>query len=339
VSLVVWLGVGGVFSAIFAFTNAIALAPSLFVVVPPTLLFSFECVATWFLCRALPLRSNSLARALASHSLIAIISGIVWVGIASGWIKLLFSAELLAPIQLNVLHIPWWVGAVAGLYLLSAAFFYVLISMEDSQRAEQLAVESRMLAQEAELRFLRTQIDPHFLFNSLNSISALTTNSPSAAREMTILLGEFLRTSLQLGGEKEITVEQELELVRQFLRIEQVRFDTRLRTKFEIDPPTLLCKLPPLIIQPLVENAVKHGVASLVEGGSINITVAKNGPFISVRVENPFDAGSKSPRQSGMGISNVRQRLQASYGNRAQLLTTKREETFIAEVTLPLRVL
>jgi LytS/YehU family sensor histidine kinase len=230
-----------------------------------------------------------------------------------------------------------WIGAVAGLYLLSAAFFYVLISVEDSQRADQAAIESRMLAQEAELRFLRTQIDPHFLFNSLNSISALTTSNPSAAREMTILLGDFLRTSLHLGGEKEITVEQEIELVRQFLRIEQVRFDTRLRTKFEIDPLTLLCKLPPLLIQPLVENAVKHGVASLVEGGSILIAVAKIGSFISVRVENSFDASAKSFRQSGVGISNVRQRLQAFYGSQAQLLTTKTKDTFIAEVTLPLR--
>jgi LytS/YehU family sensor histidine kinase len=151
------------------------------------------------------------------------------------------------------------------------------------------------------------------------------------------LLGDFLRTSLHLGSEREITLEQELELVRQFLRIEQVRFDERLRTTFEIDPMTRSCKLPPLLIQPLVENAVKHGVASLVEGGIIVIKVAKNGAFVSVRVENPFDSDTKFPKRSGVGLSNVRQRLQSLYGNQARLLTTKTQDTFIAEVTLPLR--
>jgi hypothetical protein len=337
VSLVVWLGLGVVFSEVFAFTNDVAFTRSMLIVIPPILLFSFECLASWFLCRALPLRSNSLARALASHALIAVVSGLVWVGIAWGWIRLLLAAELLTPFQLNPLHVPWWISAISALYLLSTAFFYVLISIEDSQFAEQAAVEARMLAQDAELRFLRSQIDPHFLFNSLNSISALTTNNPSAAREMTILLGDFLRTSLRVGSEREITLEQELDLVRQFLRIEQVRFGTRLRTVFRIDPGSNECKLPPLLIQPLVENAVKHGVAGLIDGGTIEITSTLNGEYISVRVENACDADSKSTSRSGVGLSNVRQRLHSLYGGRAKLLTNKTENRFAAEVILPLQ--
>ena len=333
----VWTGLGILFASVFSFTNAAPIAPSLLIVLPPTFLFSFECLASWFFCRSLPLRSTTLSRALMSHAFVAAVSGMAWVAITIGWMRLLTAAEVFAPIQANVLHVPWWMGAAAGVYLLSAAFFYVLISFDESQRAEQEALTARMLAQDAELRFLRTQIDPHFLFNSLNSISALTTTNPGGAREMTILLGEFLRTSLHLGSEREIALEQELNLVRQFLQIEQVRFGDRLQSTFEIDPSVSPCKIPPLLIQPLVENAVKHGVGSLLEGGVVSIAASRNGSFVSIRVQNPFEKTSTSAKPSRVGLTNVRQRLQSLYGNEARLITQQRDGVFTAEVILPSR--
>ena len=125
-----------------------------------------------------------------------------------------------------------------------------------------------MLAREAELRSLRTQIDPHFLFNTLHSISALTTADPPSARRMCVLLGDFLRDSLALGALDRITNDRELQLATRFLEIERVRFGDRLRIDAN-SSANGTWRVPPLLLQPLVENAVTHGVAHLIEGGVI----------------------------------------------------------------------
>ena len=146
-----------------------------------------------------------------------------------------------------------------------------------------------MLAREAELKTLRAQIDPHFLFNSLHSINGLIGADPAAARRMTVLLGDFLRTSVAVGQRPSSPLGEELQLVDRYLAIEQIRFGKRLTVATEIDPALRDCLVPPLLLHPLVENAITHGIAHVLDGGSIRVEATRNGSLAYVTVTNTCD--------------------------------------------------
>ena len=158
-------------------------------------------------------------------------------------------------------------------------------------------MKASVLARDAELRALKAQVNPHFLFNSLNSISALTSSDPAKAREMCILLGDFLRRTLGLGEKSAIPLEEELSLIRSFLAVEKVRFGARIQMEENIDSDALDVSVPPLLLQPLVENAVVHGIANLVEGGSINLDTHARDGDLSIPVENTFDPDAPPRRK------------------------------------------
>jgi len=202
--------------------------------------------------------------------------------------------------------------------------------------AETRAAQAQSLAAQAELRALRAQLTPHFLFNSLNSISALTSADPAAARRMCLLLGDFLRGTLHLSSLERIPLGQELALVDQFLAIEQVRFGERLQLTRAIAPETLAIAIPPLIVQPLAENALRHGVAQRLEGGTVSIEARIEGEELIVTIENPVD-GVPKPRtgRPAVGLDNVRRRLEAGYGRGGQLRVGGDAERFRAEIRLP----
>ena len=214
------------------------------------------------------------------------------------------------------------------MYVLSTAFHYAVLAVESSRRAE-------VLAREAELRALKAQVNPHFLFNSLNSISALTAIDPVKARDMCIRLSDFLRISLRLGERATISFGEEWELARTYLDVEQVRFGKRLSVCEKIDTACANCDVPPLLVQPLVENAIKHGIATLVEGGEIRVSGSRSKDGMRFVIENPFDPDAPLSRKSGIGLRNVRDRLRARYGGAARLEIAVAENRYSVALSLP----
>ncbi|PYY11994.1 MAG: sensor histidine kinase, partial [Acidobacteria bacterium] len=164
----------------------------------------------------------------------------------------------------------------------------------------------------------------------LHSISALTSSDPKRAREMCIALADFLRATLGLGEKALIPLEEELSLIHSFLAVEKIRFGARLQMEEQIDPGILDCMVPPLILQPLVENAVVHGIANLTEGGWIHLRAVhdSNDSNVSIEVENSFDPEAPARRKSGVGLANVRQRLDTRYGSSASFSVDKNGERF-----------
>jgi two-component system, LytTR family, sensor histidine kinase AlgZ len=197
---------------------------------------------------------------------------------------------------------PVLAGMVDLIYLFSIAIYYMLLAIESSRQAE-------LLSRESELKAIKAQVNPHFLFNSLNSISALTSIDPIKAREMCVRLSEFLRASLRLGERTSIPFGEELALTRSYLDVEQVRFGQRLRVRQDFDPVCADCEVPPLLVQPLVENAIKHGIATLTEGGEISMIGRRVRDAIRVTIENPFDPEAPATRRNGFGLASVRNRL------------------------------
>src|SRR5437867_4494032 len=200
------------------------------VAVPVFLFYAFLCLSAWYPCRATPLGKVSFIRLLLTHLTAAVFFSFVWTRVSGAFVYAILSPQELAGLTRQFLpevNAIFTVGVL--LYLLSVAFHYVLIAMEDSRRAEAQAAEARVLARDAELKALKAQINPHFLFNSLNSISALTSIDPSRARDMCVLLGEFLRMTLGLGEKTVVRFSEELELLQKYLAIEKVRFGDRLK--------------------------------------------------------------------------------------------------------------
>jgi LytS/YehU family sensor histidine kinase len=224
------------------------------------------------------------------------------------------------------------------LYLVNVGFFYVLIAIEASRIAEARVLETSVLARDAELKALKAQVNPHFLFNSLNSISALTSIDPSRAQEMCILLAEFLRMTLGLGEKTAVPLREEMELLRRFLAIEKVRFGARLEVDAQIDPQAETCLVPPLILQPLVENAIVHGIANLPQGGTVQLRALRSEDQLQISIENTFDPEATPSRKGGMGLKNVRQRIEARYPKQGSVRAVAQEDSFRVDLSIPVEI-
>ena len=310
--------------------QATALAVSVF------LFYAFLCLSAWYRCRATPLGRVSFLRLLLTHLSAAVLISFVWTQAGAALSYAILSPEKFEAIRTQFrpqLNSIFTIGVL--LYLLSVAFHYVLIAMENSRHAEAQAVEARVLARDAELKALKAQVNPHFLFNSLNSISALTSIDPARARDMCVLLGDFLRLTLGLGERTSARFSEELDLLQKYMAIEKVRFGTRLTMLEEIQEESKPCLLPPLLLQPLVENAVKHGIASLPEGGQVRVAAQRQNGRLAILVENSWDPDSPPRRSGGRGLKNVQLRLEARYGKDASLHVNNEGELFQVSLSLP----
>ena len=332
--LLLWLLMGAVLSMLLIAQGGLTWRVALIAGVPAAIAYSFICLSAWYVARAMPLARTGSLRVIASALAAAAVSSAMWLIVARGWTALVVSRwEMQSSRSFATLQSTLF-GLGVLLYLLSLAVSYVLVVYDMSQEAQRRGLQGQVLAREAELQSLRAQIDPHFLFNSLHSISALTTADPSGARRMCLQLGEFLRESLALGGADRITLARELAMVERFLAIERTRFGDRLRVALS-GGDAGNCLLPPLLLQPIVENAVTHGIAHLIEGGTIRVHAERNGAWLRIVVENPCDADRPRRRGGGLGLANVRARLQAMHGSDASLLAGEHDHIWRVELTLP----
>jgi hypothetical protein len=331
-----WTLSGLVLAALLAAAGAIPASRTVAVAIPTALVYAFICLSAWYVARSTPLGTSGSLRIVITGLSAAIISSAAWLLVAHGWLQVFGEDEALAGIDRAFPALRTLVFAFGVLlYLLSLTVSYLVTAFETSREAERRGLEGQVLAREAELRSLRAQIDPHFLFNSLHSISALTTADPPGARRMCVLLAEFLRESLALGAEPRIPLGRELALVTRFLEIERVRFGERLQV--EVDAAGAEgCPVPPLLLQPIVENAVTHGIAHLVEGGAIRAAAAKRHATVTVAIENPCAPDRPRGTGTGLGLANVRARLRALYGDNAHMSASETDGVWRTELTLPL---
>jgi two-component system LytT family sensor kinase len=189
---------------------------------------------------------------------------------------------------------------------------------EEAARLQAQAAELHAQLAEARLAALRTQLDPHFLFNTLHAISTLVERDPRGVRRMIARLSELLRSSLEEGNEQEVPLEKELALLNRYLEIMQIRFQGRLEVDIRVDGAVMDALVPTLILQPLVENAVKHGVSKVAGTGMIEIRAYRDEEdrlVLRVRDNGPgLEVGDDSPREEGVGLANTRARLEQLYG-------------------------
>ncbi len=210
------------------------------------------------------------------------------------------------------------------------AIYFTFHLFQKSRNQEISNIELTSSNRESELKNLRSQLNPHFLFNSLNSIRALVDLDPAKAKISITTLSNLLRQSLVLGKENIVSIEQELDISKSYLDLEKIRFEERLDVVWEIDDRLLLNKIPPFSIQMMVENAVKHGISSLKEGGEVIIKIARTEEGFCIQVSNSGELGGSN--SNGVGVQNIKKRLQLQYGESATFVLKQEAKMVIAQL-------
>jgi two-component system, LytTR family, sensor kinase len=217
---------------------------------------------------------------------------------------------------------------------------YVYFNWQEKTETEKQKAEIQNISKEAELYKLRSQLQPHFLFNSLNSINALIGSSPAEARKMVHQLSEFLRTTLKKEEQQWVKLQEEMHSLQLYLDIEKVRFGNRLSAQTEIDAAAANAAIPAMILQPLVENAIKFGLYDTTEAAQISVKAFMEGNELMVEVCNPYDSETALPKTgTGFGLSSVQRRLFLLFGRNDLLQTFAKENIFSATVQIPQRPL
>jgi sensor histidine kinase YesM len=333
--LALWCAVG-VLEGVVLTRQGLTWPEALVQVLPPLIVYSFVCLSAWYVCRATPLATSTVTRVLTASLLAASVAAVLWLALNEVWLAILESMPEFAPITGRFrVQVPFLLAVAAMLFLLVLSVHYVVLAFEAFRTAERQQLELQVLTRDAELRALRAQVNPHFLYNSLNSISALTGSDAAAARRMCLLLAEFLRTTLRVSTQQRITIAEELSLAEGYLSIEQVRFGTRLHVERSVDENALECHVPPLVLQPLLENAVGHGIAGIVDGGTIRLDIVRRGDRVSITVENPRDPDASPRKRGGVGLENVRKRLALVFGTAARMDAAASASGFRVAIDLP----
>jgi sensor histidine kinase YesM len=217
-------------------------------------------------------------------------------------------------------------------------FLNYRVRREEAVNLKAQAAQLQAQLADARLTALRTQLNPHFLFNTLNAISALVERDPRGVRRMIARLSELLRTTLDEADEPEVPLHRELTFIDRYLEVMQIRFQGRLHVRMHTDPEASAALVPNLILQPLVENAVKHGVSKMIGAGRIEIRARRvdGRVVLTVQDNGPGLEGGRSPATEGVGLRNTRMRLAQLYGAEQSLTLCDGEDGgFVAEVSLP----
>ena len=275
-------------------------------------------VGVWYVTRAVPWPDHLRVSFYALHVGLALVFSVSWLFLG-GVLGALAQGESLSVVLPNVMEFFAW-RMLAGLWLygLTAGVAYA-IQIREALRVQVLAAErARTLAAEAQLETLRAQMNPHFFFNALHALSGLIHRDPALADDALDRIGRLLRRSLASNGLSLVPLAEEWEFTEGYLELERLRLGDRLQVDLECDPAASTCPVPPFTLQPLVENAVQHGVASSTEGGHITVRATRDGHGLTLEVADD-GPGFGEDDGRGRGLPLLRQRLDAIYGGRASL--------------------
>lgn len=330
-----WALLTGVHFSVFYFIYLFPIEVSIGDALINNILFSICGILMWFVVRyTIPDQKNTWSVLLNQLAFLTLVL-VVWTGLSIGILTMVYgSNKVYVAMLMDAIPNKIFIGIIY--YVILALVYYIVIYSVNLQ--DRVKVESRLreVLKETELNMLKSQINPHFLFNSLNSISSLTITDPAKAREMVIKLSDFLRYSVSTNSSTFTTLAQEMANIKRYLEIEKVRFGDKLNFSFDLHKDTCQQhRVPVMLLQPLFENAIKHGVYESTEQVKIEMDCDYHDGFLDIRIVNDFDPGARARKGAGLGLNNIRERLRLLYKN-DKLLTTKAEGTrFTVLLSLP----
>lgn len=331
-----WLGIAGLYLLQLVFEYRLDFTYS----AAESIIFTFfiACFALiiWYPVKFNNFDTGERSKVILSHILSAVI-------ISAAWIIIGYFIVTQLPIQpanykvfLNNSLVWKFIFGVI-LYFGFAAFYYLFIYY--SRYQEKLLYESKLKASvtEAELKSLKFQINPHFIFNSLNSITSLTMFDPEKAHEMTIKLSNFLRYTLAKNDRQKTKLSEEIHNVRLYLDIEKIRFGDKFDLIEKVDEKALNVEVPSMILQPLFENAIKYGVFESIEKVNIHLKVSSDDEYLKISVENSYETKTKKKKGEGIGLTNIKNRLELFYNQDNLLEINDNNNIFRVIIFIPLK--
>jgi len=228
------------------------------------------------------------------------------------------------------------IGGIIGNALLFSfwlSFYYTYLFIEKSRKQEIKDLHFQTSKNEVELKNLREQINPHFLFNSLNSIKALVEIDKDEAKMAITKLSNLLRKSIQLSKHKLVSIADELEIVTNYIDLEKIRFEERIQSTLTIEPSVLKCQIPPLMIQTLVENSIKHGLSKTIEGGVLLLDIKSENDIVIISIKNTGNL-KKISESEGIGLENTKKRLNLLFGESAKFSISQIEDLVCVNIQI-----
>ena len=291
-------------------------------------------LSLWYSAKYISFEKNAIVKIFLSHIFGGILISIIWLAFGYYLINSLVDInESYSDFFLSTL--PWRFLIGVLYYFLFTAFYYLIIYYSNYQERSVRETELKSLITQAELKSLKFQINPHFIFNSLNSMSALTVINPEKARNMILKLAEFLRYTLASNEKQTTSLREELKNIKLYLEIEKIRFEDKFEFIENIDDECLNIKVPSMILQPLFENAIKHAVYEALEKVCITLTVKMKNDFMEIKVENNFEEITSQKSGTGIGLTNIKNRLELIY-NRTNLMEVEKDKnTFSVILYIP----
>lgn len=287
----------------------------------------------WYIVTFASLSKDDLALT-GTHLGAALITVLTWSSLASFVLGLIFNGNEMYKEFLNNSYI-WRLIIGVLYYSITVLIFYLIKYYQDMQERLSRELELQNLLKDSELRMLKSQINPHFIFNSLNSISALTISKSKSAREMVIKLSDFLRYSLGKDSIEMNALEQEIQNVSLYLDIEKVRFGSKLSFEKNVSDACLKVKVPNLILQPLFENAIKYGVYESIDQVTIRLKCEEKEDMLYILITNNYDKEAMPSKGEGIGLDNVKKRLSLVFGRNDLLEVDQTDSEFSVTMKIP----
>lgn len=324
--------VGFFFFLILYFIENIELETSLIDSIITSVMFVLIAFSLWYPSNYLNIENYSLTKLLVNNFLLAIITSII--SITFSYFIIIFFNPNYESFYTSTLLLRFSIGTLFIVIII--ILNYVVIFYNNL--TEKIIGESKLnsLIAEAELKSLKYQINPHFIFNSLNSISSLTISDPEKAQEMSINLSEFLRKILAGNDVKKVSLEEELKNINLYLKIEKVRFGNRLEFSLNLSDACKNILIPNMILQPLIENCIKHGVYESNDTIHIDFNCKRNENYLEITISNNFDPSLVNKRVEGIGLQNINSRLKLIY-NKPNLISIKKlDNNFTVILLIPI---
>jgi two-component system, LytTR family, sensor kinase len=314
---VLWIGAPLTYSLVETATNYI--------------LYPFIGSSIWYSIRYNSLEEVGVGRLILFHFIAGSILCAVWVYISYA----IYHTVIPEDTEYLKSELPAKIFTGYVMYIIYLVFFYAVNYYQSLKEKIKKESEYKSLIREAELQALKSQINPHFLFNSLNSISSLTVSNPEKAQEMVINLSTFMRYSLMHNEKEMVSFSRELENIKLYLSIEKVRFGKKLNAEFEIDAHCMEAEIPNMILQPLFENAIKYGVYETTEQVTIKTTCVCDGNILKINIVNDYDASGLKRRGEGIGLQNIRKRMEIIYNQPDLIKITDHKTHFEVQLVIP----
>ncbi len=332
--LLIWLLVIVAYAFIFMFGRDFSLLISFSDSFISNILFALLGIMIWYPTRYIPFQKNAPVYSILAHVTVGLLVILVWIVVATALLETIFSAnEDYTSFLSN--SILW--RAISGIfmYLVLILVYYLVMNARSLRERVQAEERLRTLVKESELNMLKSQINPHFLFNSLNSVSSLIMSNPAEAQEMIHRLSDFIRYSLKHRESEYVTLKEEIGRMEDYLSIEKVRFGDKLIYTLETDEECSEVEVPTMILQPLIENAIKHGVYESLDPVEIFVTCSVQNGYLTLQIINDFDPDQPSRKGTGVGLQNVSERIRLVYDREGSINWRIKDKKFIVSMNIP----